>query len=451
MLRTFKYRLYPTRRQTRLLSEQLEECRWLWNTLLAERQTVWEERQETVDYYDQKAELPILKAGERPALKLVHSQVLQDVTLRLRNAFAAFFRRVQSGEAPGYPRFKGKGRYTSLTYPQWENGVSLSGNANRLLLSKIGDVKIVYHRPLEGTPKMVTITRTATGKWFATISCEWDPAALPPAHHEVGIDVGLHSFAMCSDATCSDMLAIDNPRFFREEEKALAEAQRKHQVALDAHKAKRADVTKRVQQERPDIADADVRDEIRRDAQARMTYRAREKRRKVVARTHERIAWRRDDFAHQWSRKIVNACDLIAIEDLNISTMVQNRTFAKSIHDVAWGRFTALIACKAAWAGRQFIAVDPAHTSQDCSGCGHRKADLTLADRVYHCVACGLVIDRDLNAALNILARGRACLGLVPEKPLRLRMGSRHVLLLLSAFEEGADEAGHLADVEGLA
>src|SRR5215813_11448074 len=126
MLKTFKYRLYPTKRQIRLLTEQLEECRWLWNTLLAERKQAWDERQETVDYYDQKAELPVLKTGERPALKEVHSQVLQDVVLRLRKAFDAFFRRLKEGENPGYPRFKGRGRYDSLTYPQWENGVKLT-------------------------------------------------------------------------------------------------------------------------------------------------------------------------------------------------------------------------------------------------------------------------------------------------------------------------------------
>jgi putative transposase len=409
MLKTFKYRLYPTKRQIHLLDEQLEECRWLWNTLLAERKQAWEERQETVDYYDQKAELPVLKAGERPTLKIVHSQVAQDVVLRLRKAFDAFFRRLKSGEDPGYPRFRGKGRYTSLTYPQWENGVSLSGNDKHLILSKIGNIKIISHRPLEGTPKTVTITRTATGKWFAAISCGWTPKALPPTNHEVGIDVGLKTFA-----TCSDGVEVANPRFFREEEKALAKAQRKHQVALDAHKAKRAEVTKQIKHEHPEIADADRWTALRQNAEEQMTYRAREKRRKVVARTHERITWRRDDFTHQHSRRIVNACDVIAREDLNIRNMVQNHALAKSIHDVAWGQFAELIACKAAWAGRQFIAVNPAYTSADCSGCGHRKTDLTLSDRIYHCIACGLVIDRDLNAALNILACGRACLGLVP-------------------------------------
>ena len=161
MLKSFTYRLYPTKRQQWLLSEQLEELRWLWNTLLAERKQAWEERQETVDYYDQKARLPGLKADVRPGLQQVHSQVVQDVALRVKKAMDAFFRRLKAGEDPGYPRFRGKGRYDSLTYPQWENGVRLSASGKRLLLSKVGDVKMVFHRSLEGTPKTATIRRTA--------------------------------------------------------------------------------------------------------------------------------------------------------------------------------------------------------------------------------------------------------------------------------------------------
>jgi len=153
LMKTFQYRLYPTKRQQRLLERQLEECRWLWNTLLAERKQAWEERHETVDYYEQKAELPGLKAGERPGLAEVHSQVVQDVVLRLRKAFDAFFRRLKAGETPGYPRFRGRGRYDSLTFPQWENGVKLSASGRRLLLSKVGEVKLISHRPLEGAPR----------------------------------------------------------------------------------------------------------------------------------------------------------------------------------------------------------------------------------------------------------------------------------------------------------
>jgi putative transposase len=135
----------------------------------------------------------------------------------MKKAMDAYFRRLKAGEAPGYPRFRGTGRYDSLTYPQWENGVRLSASGRRLLLSKGGEVKIILHRPLEGTPKTATIRRTATGKWFVSISCEWVPTPLPPTGQAVGIDVGLATFA-----TRSDGQTIANPRFFRRAERALA-------------------------------------------------------------------------------------------------------------------------------------------------------------------------------------------------------------------------------------
>jgi putative transposase len=407
MRKSFTYRLYPTKRQHRLPSQQLEELRWLWNTLLAERKQAWEERQDTIDYYEQKAEPPTLKAAVRPGLKQVHSQVTQDVALRLKNAMEAFFRRLKAGETPGNPRFRGKGRYDSLTYPQWDNGVKLSASGTRLLLSKVGDVKIILHRPLEGTPKTATVRRTATEKWFVTISCEWDRTPLPPTGQAVGIDVGLTTFA-----TRSDGKALANPRFFRREERALARAQRQRQLALDAHHAIRTGVTARVKRARPELDAADLWQAVSQNAEERAAWRHRQQRRRVVARMYERTRWKREDFAHQHSRRIVNECDVIAVEDLSVASMVQNRSLAKSIHDAAWSQFAALIACKAAWADRRYIAVNPAHTSQDCSGCGNRKVDLTLADRMYRCVRCGLVVDRDLNASRNILAVGRHCLGL---------------------------------------
>jgi putative transposase len=128
-----------------------------------------------------------------------------------------------------------------------------------------------------------------------------------------------------------------------------------------------------------------------------------------VARVHERIAWRRSDFTHQHSRRIVNAFDLIAVEDLSVNRMVHHRGLAKSIQDAAWSQFASLLSYKAAWAGRRFVAVNPAYTSQDCSGCGHRRV-LTLSDRTYTCRCCGLVLDRDLNASLNILSVGQHAL-----------------------------------------
>jgi putative transposase len=369
MRKTFQYRLYPTKEQRRLLDQQLEECRWLYNRLLEERRTAWEQRQESVRLYDQHALLPALKA-ERPTLSRVQSQVLQNVAVRIDLAFKAFFRRLKAGEAePGYPRFRGMGRYDSFTFPQVPVGCHLGAEAKRLRVMNVGQVKVVLHRPLERTPKTATLRRSSTGKWYVSFSCECaEPVPLPSTGQQVGLDVGLTVFAM---PTQGDPIA--NPRFFRRDERALAGAQRRCSKTETGTPERAA-------------------------------------RRHVVARVYERIAWRRGDFAHQHSRRLVNACDLLAIEDLSVNRMVHNHCLAKSIHDAAWTQFAALLAYKAAWAGRQCVAVNPAYTSQDCSRCGHRQA-LSLSDRVYRCPCCGLVLDRDLNAARNILRLALVLLG----------------------------------------
>ncbi len=367
MRKTFKYRLYPTPAQERSLEQQLEECRWLYNHLLAERRDAWEQRQESVRLYDQHATLPALKA-ERPSLAGVQSQVLQNVAVRIDLAFKAYFRRCKAGEAPGYPRFRGKGRYESITFPQVPVGCKLDAGTQRLYVMNVGRIKLVYHRHVEGTPKTATICRSSTGKWYVTFSCECaEPSPLPATEQQVGIDVGLKTFA-----TLSTGGEVANPRFFRQEEKALAKAQRRLSAA---------------EKGTPEWAE----------------------RRKVVARVYERTTWRRGDFTHQHSRHIVNAFDLIAVEDLSVNRMVHTHCLAKSIHDAAWSQFAALLAYKAAWAGRTFVAVNPAYTSQDCSQCGHRQL-LSLADRTYTCPCCGVVLDRDLNASLNMLRLGQQSL-----------------------------------------
>jgi putative transposase len=171
MRKTFKYRLYPNKRQQRLLDLQLEECRWLDNELLAARRDAWQDPQESLRLYDQQATLPGCK-DPRPALAEVQSQVLQNVAVRIDLAFQAFFRRVRTGETPGYPRFRGKGRYASLTYPQVPVGCKLDTDTKRLRLSGVGEVKILLHRPIEGTPKTATMWRSSTGKWYVGFSCE---------------------------------------------------------------------------------------------------------------------------------------------------------------------------------------------------------------------------------------------------------------------------------------
>ncbi len=371
MLKAMKYRVKPTKKQAHLLQEQLEECRCLYNHFLEDRKRGWEERQESLSYYGQKATLPHLKAY-CPALSNVHSQVLQDVAMRIDLAFKAYFRRCKAGETPGYPRFRGYGRYDSMTFPQYGNGCQLVDGV--LKLSKVGALRVVQHRPLEGTPKTCTIRRSATGKWDVTIACEVEGQPRPSTGEAVGIDVGLLSFSTLSTGENTAC-----PKFLRTDEKDLKRTQRQLAAAAKGTPERR-------------------------------------KRRTIVARVHERIRHRRTNFAHQESRRLINRFDLIAVEDLSVNRMVHNHCLAKSIQDASWSQFAAFLSYKAAWASRVFVAVNPAYTSQDCSGCGHRQKK-TLAERVHQCACCGLTLDRDHNAALNILTLGQQSLGLVPRSP----------------------------------
>ena len=347
----------------------LNECRWLYNHFLEQRKAAWEERQESFSLYDQIKTLPTLKQ-ERPSLNAVHSQVLQNVAVRIDLAFKAFFRRVRAGEKPGYPRFRGAGWYDSFTFPQ--GGYLLKENA--VYLAKVGEVKAVIHRPTQGHFKTCCVKRISTGKWFVAFTCEVAEQLLPESTESIGVDLGLNSFATLSNGD-----SILNPRFFRVDEKALAKAQR------------------RLSKQAPGTP-------------------ARSRRRKIVAHVHERIANRRLDFAHQHSRRIVNRYGLIAVEDLNVNKMVHNHCLAKSIADAAWSQFMAGLAYKAESAGRRFVAVNPAYTSQTCSKCGHRQA-MPLSEREFRCPCCGLVLNRDHNASLNILALGLQSLGLAQEAP----------------------------------
>jgi putative transposase len=359
MRKVYRYRLYPSKSQTTLLEQTLEICRWVYNDTLALRKKAWEQEQRSISLYESNTILTQWKK-DRPDLKQVHSQVLQNVQMRVDLAFKAFFQRVKAGDKePGFPRFKGKGRYDCITYKQ--SGFKLNGE--RLRLSKIGDVRVVLHRPVEGTIKTLTIRRSSTGKWYACFSVEYDPSPAPQKETTVGVDVGLESFA-----TLSNGEKIENPRFFRTDETALAKAQRKL-------------------------------------SKAEKGTPKRKKARKIVAHIHERIANRRLNFAHQTSRKLVDRFGTIVFEDLNILKMEKNHHLAKSIADVAWNMFITITESKAEEAGSRVILVNPRNTSQQCSRCGMIVAK-TLSDRVHSCPHCGLVMDRDQNAAINIMRLG---------------------------------------------
>ncbi len=307
---------------------------------------------------------------EHSALTAVHSQVLQNAQERVDLGYKAFLRRVKAGEKPGFPRFRGPGRYDSFTFKQ--SGFRVQDSL--VSLSKIGSIRMVLHRPIEGTIKTVTVRRTPTAKWYVCFSVEAEPLTLEPCPLAVGVDVGLTHFATLSTG---DHLA--NPRFLRTDEHALAQAQRR-------------------------LAKAD------KGTPARAKYR------KVVAHIHERIANRRYDFCHQTARRLVNTYGVLAFEALQIPNMMQNHCLAKSIADVAWGQFVRIASDKAACAGRLVVQVPPAYTSQDCSRCGYRVPK-PLRQRVDQCPACTLSMDRDHNAAINILRLGQQSLGLVPRSP----------------------------------
>jgi len=374
MKKTFKYRLFPTKAQRTKLNDTMELCRWVYNETLATRKDAWENEQKTLSRYDTIKMLPDWKK-DKPELQSVYSQTLQNVCTRVDLAFQAFFRRVKAGEKPGYPRFRGYGRYNSFTYPQ-NNGAFRFLENDRLSLSKIGEVKIKIHRPVEGKIKTLTVRRDAVGNWYACFACEIEPESLPVAPRVVGIDVGLSHFA-----TLSDGEQIENPRFFRRDEKALAKAQQR-------------------------LSKCEPRTPEYRKA------------RRVIQHIHQRIANRRRDFAHKLSRRLVNEYQIISFEKLDIQDMQDGnfRGMNKSISDAAWRQFREYTSYKAAWADRLCVEVDPRNTTKMCSACGE-IVPKTLSERVHRCPHCGLEMDRDHNAALNILARGLASVGSIPRSP----------------------------------
>lgn len=366
--KTYKYRLSPTPAQEQALETALSRCRALYNTALEQRKTWWQRGQGVgATYYQQKAELPDLKAA-CPEYAAINAQVLQDVILRVARAYQAFFRRIKQGETPGYPRFQGQGRYNSFTYPQYGGGAVLDGGI--LSLSKIGRIPVRLHRPLVGMPKTVTISREADG-WYVCISCAEAPTEpLPRTGQETGIDVGLKVFLITADGAM-----VNNPRQYRKAEKQLAKAQRR--------------VSRR-----------------------KKGSRRRRKAVKWLARKHQKVQRQRTDFHHKTALSLLRTYDVIYVEDLQVRPMVRNHHLAKSISDAGWAAFRTILTSKAVYAGKWVVAVPAQYTSQDCSGCGERVPK-SLSVRTHICPSCGLVIDRDENAARNILRAGQARQGAV--------------------------------------
>ncbi|HEU5347685.1 MAG TPA: transposase [Ktedonobacterales bacterium] len=346
--KTLKYKLNPTPAQERELERVVMVCRWLYNTALEQRITLYRQRGISLTRYSQEAELKDVRA-EMADYATIHSHVLQDVLARLDKTYQAFFRRVQRGEKAGFPRFQGRARWHSFTYKEYGNGARLDNGF--LVLSKIGRVAVRWSRPIEGAPKTVTISREADG-WYLCCSCADVPIQpLAPTGQETGIDLGLESFATLSDGTM-----IHNPRCYRCAERKLQTAQRKVSRRKKGSNRRRKAV-------------------------------------KLLAKVHQTVKRQRTDFQHKTALQLVREHDTIYHEDLQTANMRKNRHLAKSISDAGWSAFLNILAAKAAYAGRRVVAVPPAYTSQTCSGCGV-VVTKGLSVRWHSCPDCGASLHR---------------------------------------------------------
>ena len=360
MIKTYQYRIYPTIKQAKKLFAWLEMLRNLYNQALAWRKTVYSTTGESVSWVTQADTLPDLKQASAPFASL-HSDVLQDALRRLDKAYQAFFGRVKRGEAPGFPRFKGERRYRSMAFSHLSKRLirNIRKRVAHLVVPKLGHIKIRYHRPLpDGKIKNLTIQRKASG-WYANIAVEVPDTPEVGVETTIGIDVGLESFLTTSDGD-----KIQNPRYFRTSEQQLGKSQR----VL----SRREKGSKRYN-----------------------------KQCEYVANVHEHIANQRRDFHYKMAHRLFSQCEEVAVEDLKICDMVQNHHLSKSISDAGWGNFRLILQSKAANAGKQLTKVDPKYTSQKCSGCDS-IVKKSLSVRVHCCNDCGLVLDRDHNAAINI-------------------------------------------------
>lgn len=356
MVRSFRYKAKMNATAVRNAEWQLVRCAELYNAALEERREAWRLQRKSINYFDQTKQITLIKR-DRPEYATIGSGVLENCLKRLDLAFRAFYRRVKHGEKAGYPRFKSSRRYDSLTFRRG-SGWRLDGR--HLAMQGIGTVKLFLSRPVEGTIKTVTLKRDGCGDWWVVFVCEGVPAKpLPATGEKVGIDLGLSHYAALSDGKL-----IENPRPLRAAEHGVRHAQRR------------------------------VAKKARGGANRRKAVRC-------LARRSRHVQNVRRDFHWKLARAIVQQFDFIAVEDLNVKGLA-GTMFAKSVHDAAWSDFLHALATKAEDAARDLVRVDPRGTSQACSECGCvvRK---TLSDRVHSCRECGCVLDRDVNAARNIL------------------------------------------------
>ncbi|OEU74069.1 MAG: hypothetical protein BA864_06930 [Desulfuromonadales bacterium C00003093] len=354
MRKTFQYRIYPTRKQNIKLLHVLGVCRRLYNDSLHDRQAAYGDCHCGLSYYDQQNWLKYTD------YQGVYGHILQNVLRRVDISFQNFFRRVKNGEKPGYPRFQGRHRYDSFTYPDpYRKGYRIEDG--KLHLSKIGAIRIFLHREIEGDIKTCTIKRDGD-HWYATFSAEVPDPPPKASRTSVGVDVGITKLATLSDGT-----EIENPKILDKYDSKLRKAQK------DLSRKKKGSNN-------------------------------RNKQRLNVVRIHRKIRNARKDYMHKTSRILADTYDIIVFEDLRIKNMVKNHHLARSIHDASWNMLINFTTYKAEEAGGSVELVNPRNTSKQCSVCGNIQP-MPLSQRTYRCPDCGNVMDRDHNAAINIKNR----------------------------------------------
>ena len=357
MLKAYKYRLYPTKNQKVFFAKTFGCVRFIYNKMLADRKQTYEKDKELKIYFT-----PAQYKTEFSWLREVDSLALANAQMNLDKAYRNFFRELKKGNNQGFPKFKSK-RNNYHTYTTNNQGGNIRLEGNKIKLPKIGFVKIKLHRNYTGLVKSATVSQTPSGKYFISILVDIENFQLEPIINKIGIDLGIKEFAVLSTGE-----VIKNPKQLRKLEKKLAKKQKSlsRKVKGSNHRKKA-----RVQ----------------------------------VAKVHEKITNQRKDFLHNLSYRLLHENQVIVIEDLGVKGMIQNHNLAKSISDVGWGEFRRQLEYKANWYGKEIIIAPKYYaSSQLCSGCGNKSPQTKdLSCRVYNCKVCGLEIDRDYNASLNLL------------------------------------------------
>lgn len=359
MKKSFKYRLFTNKTQEFKLDKLFSSARFLYNCALEQRIICYKQWHKSINYYDQANTLKEIRSFDEGIAQLNFS-VSQNVLRQLDKAFQAFFKRIKQGDKPGFPRFKGINRFRSITFPAYGDGIKLK--SEKLYVQNVGHIRIKLHRNIEGIIKTVTIKKH-NGRFYASFSCnEVSQNILTASDKEIGIDVGIKAFAVMSDGQ-----TIGNPKYMKQSETKLKEIQSRYSKKRSKNLKKK------------------------------------------LSRLHEKISNQRKDFQHKLSRTIINKFGFIFVEKLQPKQMVKNnfKVLNKHINDAAWTQFFSLLRYKAESAGRVLVEVNPKNTTQACSGCG-KIVPKDLSVRVHDCHYCGLVLDRDHNAAKNILRLGHS-------------------------------------------